>query len=470
MTTTLNKLQNHRMVNTCVVPGCGSRSDRDHHLSFHLLPLKNKPLLKKWLHQIGRKNVPLNKNSRVCSRHFKNSHLRKLHSDEYPTENLPRLATRATTSTPRRPLVRRQLVEDEHDDDDTGDNDRVEPPPTQDVGVNTVGDEIEWLEAKIHDLEDEIKVLTESDRSRFSLESIANDDTKVMFYTGFPSYDHLKICFDFLGPATKQLIYRDSKRVFDQSNKGRPRSLPPMEEFFLTLVRLRLGLLEQDIAYRFGVSQSTVSRIFTTWINFLYIQFRQIPLWPPKEFVCAHMPKIFKEQYPSTRVIIDATEVFIQQPSLPELQQRTFSSYKNHNTFKALIGISPSGAVTFVSKLYPGNISDKELTRQSGLMDKLQPGDSVMADRGFDIMEDLALLGVKLNIPPFLRGKSQLVHRELIETRRIASLRIHVERCMERIKNFHIFDGIMPLSLMDVADQMFFVCAVLTNFHAPLCA
>ena len=294
MTTTLNKLQNHRMVNTCVVPGCGSRSDRDHHLSFHLLPLKNKSLLKKWLHQIGRKNVPLNKNSRACSRHFKNSRLRKLHSDEYPTENLPRLATRATTSTPRRPLVRRQLVEDERDDDDTGDNDRVESPPTQDVGVNTVGDEIERLEAKIHDLEDEIKVLTESDRSRFSLESIANDDTKVMFYTGFPSYDHLKICFDFLGPATKQLIYRDSKRVFDQSNKGRPRSLPPMEEFFLTLVRLRLGLLEQDIAYRFGVSQSTVSRIFTTWINFLYIQFRQIPLWPPKEFVALTCQKSSK--------------------------------------------------------------------------------------------------------------------------------------------------------------------------------
>jgi hypothetical protein len=52
-----------------------------------------------------------------------------------------------------------------------------------------------------------------------------------------------------------------------------------------------------------------------------------------------------------------------------------------------------------------------------------------MADRGFDIMEDLAPRGVKLNIPPFLRGKSQLDQRELIETRRIASLRIHVERC-----------------------------------------
>ena len=63
-----------------------------------------------------------------------------------------------------------------------------------------------------------------------------------------------------------------------------------------------------------------------------------------------------------------------------------------------------------------------------------------MADGGFDIQDDLTPLGVKLNIPPFLRGKSQLDSNEMIETRRIASARIHVERAMERIKNFHIFD------------------------------
>ena len=72
------------------------------------------------------------------------------------------------------------------------------------------------------------------------------------------------------------------------------------------------------------------------------------------------------------------------------------------------------------------------------MLDLLEEGDSVMADRGFDIEEDLLLLGVKLNIPPFLRGKSQLSEEELVQTRRIASLRIHAERAMERIKNFHI--------------------------------
>ena len=111
--------------------------------------------------------------------------------------------------------------------------------------------------------------------------------------------------------------------------------------------------------------------------------------------------------------------------------------------------------------MYPGSISDKELTRQSGILDLLNCGDFVMVDRGFDIEDDLILRGVHLNMPPFLRDKKQFEENELIITRRIASLRIHVERAMERIKNFHIFDRSLP------ADRLFFVCCALTNFHPP---
>jgi len=181
------------------------------------------------------------------------------------------------------------------------------------------------------------------------------------------------------------------------------------------------------------------------------------------------MPKIFKDLYPSTRVIIDATEIFVETPALPEFQQMTFSTYKNHNTYKILVGISPGGVITFVSRLYPGSISDQMLTRKSGLMDLLEREDSVMADRGFNIQDDLTPLGVKVNIPPFLKGKKQLEPNELVETCRIASLRIHVERAMERIKNYHIFDRILPASLSDVAEEMLFVCAVMCNFLPPLC-
>ena len=165
---------------------------------------------------------------------------------------------------------------------------------------------------------------------------------------------------------------------------------------FLVLLRFRLGLFEKDLANRFNVSTSTVCRICRTWIRFMNLRFKEIPLWPSKELVNLYMPKCFKD--PSTRVIINATEIFVKTPALPEFQQMTFSSYKNHNTFKALVGISPGGAITFVSSLYPGSISDQQLTKKSDLTDFLEKGDSVMADRGFNIQDDPTPLGVRVNI------------------------------------------------------------------------
>jgi hypothetical protein len=97
--------------------------------------------------------------------------------------------------------------------------------------------------------------------------------------------------------------------------------------------------MERDLAFRFQISQSTVSRIIITWINFIYSKFKDISLWPCKQQVDDYMPQLFKEFYPTTRCIIDATELLIQTPSNPQAQQLTFSSYKNHNTLKALVCI-----------------------------------------------------------------------------------------------------------------------------------
>ena len=101
------------------------------------------------------------------------------------------------------------------------------------------------------------------------------------------------------------------------------------------------------------------------------------------------MPQSSKNTYPHTRVIIDCTELFIETPSQPRTQSATFSTYKNHNTGKGLIGISPRGDLTFVSEMYAGNTSDKQLTNDCGIMKLLEPGDEVMADRGFEIEENL---------------------------------------------------------------------------------
>ena len=86
---------------------------------------------------------------------------------------------------------------------------------------------------------------------------------------------------------------------------------------------------------------------------------------------------------------MDATEIFIEQQAVIELLRLTFSKYKNHKTYKGLVGISPSESVTLVSDLYPSCISSKKLTRKFGLLQLLESNDSVMANRGFDVIENL---------------------------------------------------------------------------------
>ena len=182
------------------------------------------------------------------------------------------------------------------------------------------------------------------------------------------------------------------------------------------------------------------------------------------------MPESFKKTYPSTRCIIDCTELFCQRPSSLSSQSHMYSQYKSHVTYKGLIGIAPSGAITFVSQLYEGSISDQEIVKRSGFLQQIlwEKNDSVMADRGFKIEEDLKPLGVNLNIPSFLEGRDQLSEREVIESQAIASVRIHVERAIERVKRFRQIRNEIPLTLHGSVNQIWTVACLLCNFMSPL--
>ena len=180
------------------------------------------------------------------------------------------------------------------------------------------------------------------------------------------------------------------------------------------------------------------------------------------------MPLVFRQNYPNTRVIIDATEFFIQQPSDKELQAAMFSSYKHHCTAKGLIGIAPTGVKAFVSRLYNKAISDVQLTQESGILGKLERGDEVMADRGFKIIEELNSICAVLNIPPFLSRRPQLTAAEVLVGRKITSVKIDVERAIQRVKNFRILQTVIPNNMVRLLDSIFNVCCFLCNFLQPL--
>ena len=117
-------------------------------------------------------------------------------------------------------------------------------------------------------------------------------------------------------------------------------------------------------------------------------------------------------------------------------------------------------------------MSDRYLTQQCGFLQLLQPGDLVLADRGFNIEEDLNFYGAKLAIPAYTRGKEQLSLEEVEQSKRLSRVRIHVERVIGQLKQKHtILEGPLPVNLIkhkfdgDYAtiDKIITVCAALTN-------
>ena len=221
------------------------------------------------------------------------------------------------------------------------------------------------------------------------------------------------------------------------SGAGPHSTLSEQDQLLIVLIRLRIGAAERDLSIRFGVSESTVCRIFQKWINYLYLRLGSLPIWPSWESVERSMPNCFRESYPTTFAIIDATELYCEVPASLSLQSQCYSSYKSHTTMKGLVAIAPNGAIIFISTLYSGSISDRELTIKSGLLELLQivpKNKSIMADRGFDIQDLLAKSDILLNIPPF-KCASHLQKEDVITTQRIDRVRIHVERVIAQVKH-----------------------------------
>ncbi|XP_010778120.1 uncharacterized protein [Notothenia coriiceps] len=237
--------------------------------------------------------------------------------------------------------------------------------------------------------------------------------------------------------------------------------LQPIDEFFLFLCFLSLCLKERDLANRFNVHQSTVSRIIATWTSFLTTLLGSQCIWLTPAEVQAHLPEAFKD-FPDTQVILDCTELRCQTPSSLLLQSEMYSTYKSHCTMKALVGIAPHGAVTFVSSLYGGSVSDKEIFKQSGIAAKLTENMAVMVDKGFLISD---CCKCKVYCPPFLSKQKQMPAYQVTETQAIARLRVHVERVIRRIKENKLFDGVILLSHAYNINQLFAVACMLSNYQ-----
>ena len=145
------------------------------------------------------------------------------------------------------------------------------------------------------------------------------------------------------------------------------------------------------------------------------------------------------------------------------LGAQIFSNYKSRNTIKHLVGITQSGSASFLSAGSGGRASDKEITLNSGFLDKVTFGDCVLTDRGFLIEEKLATRGAVLRVPAFTRGKVQMSAKDVDMSRQIAHVQIHVEQVIGQLKKFHILNSVIPISQVDLTDDIMIVSSGIIN-------
>ena len=127
-----------------------------------------------------------------------------------------------------------------------------------------------------------------------------DSDAKVRFYTGLPSYEVLMVGFEHV-----------SFHVSRQTQ-----NLSPFQEFVMVLIKLRLNVPLQDLAYHFMVSVTTVSRIFSYWMVVMNVRLKFMISWPEREQLRQTMPMCFQYAFgKKVTVVIDCFEVFIERPS-----------------------------------------------------------------------------------------------------------------------------------------------------------
>ena len=261
-----------------------------------------------------------------------------------------------------------------------------------------------------------------------------DDNKKLLFYTGLPNLGMFNLIL---------------KHLENSLNGLKTTELDNFQKLILTFMKLRQNTTFRGLGYRFLINARIASRIFYSVVAMISYSFDSFILWPDRDSIKLNVPLSFQELYGDrVAVIIDCFEIGTERPNALRGSNQMFSNYKQKYTIKYLIGITPQGVISFISSGYAGRTSDNSVTEDCGILEKLQPGDIILADRGFTVSELVAQRNAVLKTPAF-KKENQLNPRDAEDTRRLASVRVHVERLIGQIRNkYRILNGPLPLSLI----------------------
>lgn len=243
---------------------------------------------------------------------------------------------------------------------------------------------------------------------------------------------------------------------------------PDMEKrILLVMCKLKLNISFACLAVLFRISKPTCPKIFYATLSLLAVSLRPAIYWPTKQQILNNLPKCF-DKFKNTRVVLDCTEIKIQALNCLKCRVMSYSHYKGTHTMKYLIGITPSGLISFVSAGFGGRATDKAIFNYENVINKLDMHDAIMVDKGILIEKECEDKLVRLIRPPFLRKQKQFTKEDAAATAEIARARVHVERAIQRIKIFKILKEQFNWYLIPYADEIMTVIAAVVNLSSPI--
>lgn len=278
--------------------------------------------------------------------------------------------------------------------------------------------------------------------SSFCMNNIKSESKWVRFYTGFDSYEHLT---DFLGflTADQKLC---AGRIRKKTEVGPQSALSLEDQLLLVLTRLRLGLLLQDLAFRFRVSESTVSRYWLNWTELLHARLTQIPILYSARYLELFEPKRTVQYQGLTCTIMDCTDLFFEVQAKDRVKPAPTHPSRNHYLRRGYAIASSNGFITFSSSL-PFGIATK-------VMDG-QPQEELYGE-----------IHPQLELPAFMQNvPTQLSEQQKEMSRQVLSILSVIGKAL----NFRFLKCVYPQNMEEQVDRAWIICCYLACLlHDPM--
>ncbi|XP_075553280.1 uncharacterized protein LOC142585991 isoform X1 [Dermacentor variabilis] len=242
------------------------------------------------------------------------------------------------------------------------------------------------------------------------------------------------------------------------------------DRVILVFIVLKQAMSFSCLSVLFQCSISSIHRYFVHTLPLAAAVLKAAIEWPSKEEILNNMPSHFK-QYPRVRGVVDCTEIPVERSRCVKCQLLTYSQYKSTYTVKFLICVSPAGTITFISEAFGGRASDKAITAECAILEKFESfTDDIMVDRGFFIDDLCTARAIGVIRPPFAKKDCQFDRNDALRTADIARAWVHVERAIQRVKIFKLFNSTLSWEMLPYINELFTVACGLTNLCAPILA